>query len=307
MLVGEVRCATIGASGPPGSCPAAASGRRRSTKVSKKRQVRARDPRAAVRRSPVAEPALARAAAGRLSQQRDQRRAEPEQPDGSARRQRRRARQRDQRQPTAPRSATPRPHLAHADRDRPGRARAALGRRPRSPTRAACRWVTHEAHERAADRVGHRQAWSARNVSREPRACAAASRAGRARSRAGSCVSAAGAARSSAVSDARRQIGSATVASTSSVQPSDRPGSTVQPATSSSERAPARSRLRRRLSRIFQRPMSGRRFALRPRARRHAREQPRQDLPVAADPAVLAARRGASTLDGIVVDAARRR
>ena len=47
------------------------------------------------------------------------------------------------------------------------------------------------------------------------------------------------------------------------------------------------TRLRRRLSRIFQREMIGRRLRSRPGAGRHPREQPQQDLPVAAHPAVL--------------------
>ena len=49
-------------------------------------------------------------------------------------------------------------------------------------------------------------------------------------------------------------------------------------------------RLRRRLSRIFQRDMSGRRLRCRPVAGRHERKEPPQDLPVAAHPAVLASR-----------------
>ena len=65
-----------------------------------------------------------------------------------------------------------------------------------------------------------------------------------------------------------------------------------RPAARSSRARAARSvaggdRLRRRLSRIFQRAMSGRRLRVDAGARRHERKQPPQDLPVAAHPAVL--------------------
>ncbi len=72
-------------------------------------------------------------------------------------------------------------------------------------------------------------------------------------------------------------------------EPVRRPGRIVQPATASSNSVGA-TRLRRRLSRIFQRPMSGSVIALQAAARRHERKQPEEDLPVAANPAVLPSR-----------------
>ena len=79
---------------------------------------------------------------------------------------------------------------------------------------------------------------------------------------------------------------SASAASAAAVHATGWPGRTVQPSTSRSSVAGG-IRLRRRLSRIFQRAMSGRRLRVRPGARRHERKQPPQDLPVAAHPAVL--------------------
>ena len=78
-------------------------------------------------------------------------------------------------------------------------------------------------------------------------------------------------------------------------EPDRRPRERACPAGRSSRAGAAATvagaiRLRRRLSRIFQREMSGRRLRCRPVARRHERKEPPQDLPVAAHPAVLASR-----------------
>ena len=72
------------------------------------------------------------------------------------------------------------------------------------------------------------------------------------------------------------------------VQRSGSPGSTVQPRTRSSTVAGA-TRARRRLSRIFQRAMRDSRLRCQAGAGLDEREQPAEDLPVAAGPAVLAA------------------
>ena len=77
----------------------------------------------------------------------------------------------------------------------------------------------------------------------------------------------------------------------------DRPEPAAGPAAPSSRPTSSASsvgatRLRRRLSRIFQRPISGSVLRFEAVARRDEREQPEQDLPVAADPAVLAPRVG---------------
>ena len=89
--------------------------------------------------------------------------------------------------------------------------------------------------------------------------------------------------------DERQQLRRDAPPAPSIVQNQRGPGSTVQPATSSASSVGA-TRLRRRLSRIFQRPISGSVLRFDAVARRHEREQPEQDLPVAADPAVLPAR-----------------
>ena len=71
-----------------------------------------------------------------------------------------------------------------------------------------------------------------------------------------------------------------------------RPGCPAGPSSraSSSASVAGAIRLRRRLSRIFQRDDERQAIALQARARRHERKQPPQDLPVAAHPAVLAPR-----------------
>ena len=70
-----------------------------------------------------------------------------------------------------------------------------------------------------------------------------------------------------------------------------RPGKSVQRAARHARYAGA-TRLRRRLSKILKRLMSGRRLRSKPVRVRHQGQEPAQDLPVAAHPAVLAPRVG---------------
>ena len=69
----------------------------------------------------------------------------------------------------------------------------------------------------------------------------------------------------------------------------DRPGRKVHAETSRTRRAGA-TRLRRRLSRIFQRLIIGQRIGLHAGSRPHAREDPTRDLPVAPNPSLLSLR-----------------
>ena len=87
-------------------------------------------------------------------------------------------------------------------------------------------------------------------------------------------------------------IGNASAASPIAVQVDRRArAARVHPASSSATVAGA-TRLRRRLSKIFQRAMSGSRLRRQPSSVGHDRQQPPEDLPVAAHPPVLPLRVG---------------
>ena len=92
--------------------------------------------------------------------------------------------------------------------------------------------------------------------------------------------------------------GAAIAPSASRVQRNGSPGSTSQPASRKSSQAGS-TRLRRRLSRIFQRESSDSRLGSGPSGPGHPGAEPGQELPVAPDPAVLA--QGEAEVPGRIV------
>ena len=90
---------------------------------------------------------------------------------------------------------------------------------------------------------------------------------------------------------AARIAGPNQIASASDVQQPATAGTRIQPARRNAKQN-AGAKLRRRLSKIFHRDRASSGLAARPSRRRNLRQEPRSDLPIAANPAVAAAHVG---------------
>ena len=163
------------------------------------------------------------------------------------------------------------------------------------------RWVNDQPHERQHDGVHHlvgvvrqeRQLTAAP----APRPSGMSSRTMRRKTRR---TAAAVADRTAGAGDADRSGTPGPPRIAARPHPAGCPGSTSHPADQREHACAGATRVRRRLSRIFQREMSGRRLRSRPWRVGHQGEQPEEDLPVAPGPAVLPPRMGEHAR-GIVV------
>ena len=288
MLVGEVRCAIGQLRARAGRCPAAGRDprRRRTSRSTATSSAR----RAGDTRGRPASSAARRLGTGRLSAyaiarrgrpQREHRQRRPAAPPGASS---------DDQRPASPTAISGLAIISVDERAQARRPAAGGAGRRRLPLEQPALGDA-EAHQRHGDRVqpSRTPGWRGRRAA--------------APTRAASVCRSSTAVRRNARHDCQPRAARASSSSSAQTRPGTRararrdrrPRDRACPAARSSRARAAATvagaiRLRRRLSRIFQRDDERQAIALQARARRHERKQPPQDLPVAAHPAVLAPR-----------------